>query len=148
MRFSADDEYKKQEPKLVCFSKIGSHKSHVTLKRGPFPGGRSGQLTVVRLFGGQAGTAADTPDTLDCQGPRTPRTAKGDGRPGTVSAAGSRPNSREHNFCGEGSSAKGEGFSAKIESPSGSVLYSVIILDNRLKFARLHVLPPAKHSHF
>ena len=145
MRFSADDEYKKQEPKLVCFFKIGSHKSHVTLKRGHFPGGRSGQLTVVRLFGGQAGAAPDTPD---CQGRRTPRTAKGDGRPGTVSAAGSRPNSREHNFCGEGSSAKGEGFSAKIESPSGSVLYSVIILDNRVKFARLHVLPPAKHSLF
>lgn len=74
MRFSADDEYKKQEPKLVCFSKIGSHKSHVTLKRGHFPGGRSGQLTVVRLFGGQAGAAPDTPDTPDtpdCQGQRT-----------------------------------------------------------------------------
>ena len=163
MRFSADDEYKKQEPKLVCFSKIGSHKSHVTLKRGHFPGGRSGQLTVVRLFGGQARTAPDTPDcqgrqtawsagaapdTPDCQGRRTAGTAKDDGQLGTVSAAGSRPNSREHSLCGEGSSAKGEGSSAKIENPSGSVLYSVIILDNRVKFARSHVLPPAKHSLF
>ena len=91
MRFSADDEYKKQEPKLVCFSKIGSHKSHVTLKRGHFPGGRSGQLTVARLFGGQAGTAPDTLDchgrrtagaAHDCQGRRTAGAAKDDGQLG------------------------------------------------------------------
>ena len=89
-----------------------------------------------------------TTDSRDCQGRRPAGTAKDDGQLGTVSAAGSRPNSREHSLCGEGSSAKGEGSSAKIENPSGSVLYSVIILDNRVKFARSHVLPPAKHSLF
>ena len=38
--------------------------------------------------------------------PRTPRTAKDDGQLGTVSAAGSRPNSREHSLFGEGSRPK------------------------------------------
>ena len=120
------------------------------VRRGGRPGSSCGWRS--RQAGWSAGAAPDTPD---CQGRRTAGTAKDDGQLGTVSAAGSRPNSREHSLCSEGSSAKsegfsakGEGFSAKIENPSGSVLYSVIILDNRVKFARLHVLPPAKHSLF
>ena len=40
------------------------------------------QLWLARPLGG--GTAGAAPDTPDCQGRRTPRTAKDDGQPGTA----------------------------------------------------------------